>query len=230
MYIEELHYLDSNFSSINPSIPFLTEDNIQTISNKMCSLYHEIIDDTHSLLNHDVLRKSLNLLKNNKNIYIISSSSQNDLASTFRDKMARIGKHVNIYQHIDEPYYEACYLNKGDACFILISYTGETQNCIRMARKLNERNIDFITITSFGTNTLSSLSHCILHVSTREKIRNNLGTFSMNLSTLYLLDLLYSMYFSLNYEENKKKKIEISDEYETFVLSLIRDTTNDLIK
>ena len=63
MYIEELHYLDSNFSSINPSIPFLTEDNIQTISNKMCSLYHEIIDDTHSLLNHDVLRKSLNLLK-----------------------------------------------------------------------------------------------------------------------------------------------------------------------
>ena len=52
----------------------------------------------------------------------------------------------------------------------------------------------------------------------------------MNLSTLYLLDLLYSMYFSLNYEENKKKKIEISDEYETFVLSLIRDTTNDLIK
>ena len=49
--------------------------------------------------------------------------------------MARIGKHVNVYQSIDEPYYEACYLNKGDACFLLISYTGETQNCIRMAIK-----------------------------------------------------------------------------------------------
>ena len=164
------------------------------------------------------------------NIYIISSGSQNDLALTFRDKMARIGKHVNVYQSIDEPYYEACYLNKGDACFILISYTGETQNCIRMANKLNERNIDFITITSFGTNTLSSLSRCVLHVSTREKIRNNLGTFSMNLSTLYLLDLFYSMYFSLNYKENKKKKIKIADEYENFTSSLIRDTNNDLIK
>lgn len=172
----------------------------------------------------------MNLLKNNKNIYIISSGSQNNLALTFRDKMARIGKHVNVYQSIDEPYYEACYLNKGDACFLLISYTGETQNCIRMANKLNERNIDFITITSFGTNTLSSLSRCVLHVSTREKIRNNLGTFSMNLSTLYLLDLLYSMYFSLNYKENKKKKIKIADEYENFTSSLIRDTSNDLIK
>ena len=119
MYVEELHYLNSNFSDINPSIPFMTEDNIQTISNKICSLYHEIIDDTHSLLDHDMLRKALNLLKNNKNIYIISSGSQNDLALTFRDKMARIGKHVNVYQSIDEPYYEACYLNKGDACFIL---------------------------------------------------------------------------------------------------------------
>ena len=230
MYVEELHYLNSNFSDLNPSIPFMTEDNIQTISNKMCSLYHEIIDDTHSLLDHDMLRKSLNLLKNNKNIYIISSGSQNNLALTFRDKMARIGKHVNVYQSIDEPYYESCYLNKGDACFLLISYTGETQNCIRMANKLNERNIDFITITSFGTNTLSSLSRCVLHVSTREKIRNNLGTFSMNLSTLYLLDLLYSMYFSLNYKENKKKKIKIADEYENFTSSLIRDTSNDLIK
>ena len=149
MYVEELHYLNSNFSDINPSIPFMTEDNIQTISNKMCSLYHEIIDDTHSLLDHDMLRKSLNLLKNNKNIYIISSGSQNDLALTFRDKMARIGKHVNVYQSIDEPYYEACYLNKGDACFLLISYTGETQNCIRMARKLNERNIDFIVLAGY---------------------------------------------------------------------------------
>ena len=34
MYVEELHYLNSNFSDINPSIPFMTEDNIQTISNK----------------------------------------------------------------------------------------------------------------------------------------------------------------------------------------------------
>ena len=65
MYVEELHYLNSNFSDINPSIPFMTEDNIQTISNKICSLYHEIIDDTHSLLDHDMLRKALNLLKNN---------------------------------------------------------------------------------------------------------------------------------------------------------------------
>ena len=45
-----------------------------------------------------------------------------------------------------------------------------------------------------------------------------------------LLDLLYSMYFSLNYKENKKKKIKIADEYENFTSSLIRDTSNDLIK
>ena len=30
--------------------------------------------------------------------------------------------------------------------------------------------------------------------------------------------------------ENKKKKIKIADEYENFTSSLIRDTSNDLIK
>ena len=40
----------------------------------------------------------------------------------------------------------------------------------------------------------------------------------------------YKLENTIYNEENKKKKIEISDEYETFVLSLIRDTTNDLIK
>ena len=32
------------------------------------------------------------------------------------------------------------------------------------------------------------------------------------------------------YKENKKKKIKIADEYENFTSSLIRDTSNDLIK
>ena len=34
----------------------------------------------------------------------------------------------------------------------------------------------------------------------------------------------------INKKENKKKKIKIADEYENFTSSLIRDTSNDLIK
>jgi hypothetical protein len=52
----------------------------------------------------------------------------------------------------------------------------------------------------------------------------------MNLSTLYLLDMLYSLYFNLNYEENYKNKIEISKEYEEFDASTSRITKNSLIK
>ena len=102
--------------------------------------------------------------------------------------------------------------------------------CYQMAKKLNERKIEFITITSYGTNTLSSLSQNILYVSTREKIRDNLGAYSMSLSTLYLLDIIYSLYFSLDYHENREKRIEIAKEYELLGALIVRDTSNDLIK
>lgn len=229
-YIKELNYLEMNFTDVDANIPFEKEDGIQTIANKIKLLYQEIVDDTYSLNEHDALRKTVTLIKETQNLYVVASGQQINIARTFRDKMGRIGKHVCVFENVDEAYYEVCYLSKEDVCFILISYTGETRDCIQIAKKLNERKIDFITITSFGSNTLSSLSHCILHVSTRERIRDNLGAYSMSLSTLYLLDVIYSMYFSLNYSENKVKKINNSKEFETLGLSVLRDTHNDLIK
>lgn len=229
-YIEELKYLNTHFIEVDPNSPFHENDNIQSIAHKMTKLYHEIIDDTLSLMSHDQLRKALNILKRSHNIYIVTTSSHTNISHTFKDKMSRIGKHVSVFQNMDEAYYETCYLNPGEVCFILISYTGETRQCIKMAKKLNERKIEFITITSYGTNTLSSLSQNILYVSTREKIRDNLGAYSMSLSTLYLLDIIYSLYFSLDYHENREKRIEIAKEYELLGALIVRDTSNDLIK
>ena len=62
--------------------------------------------------------------------------------------------------------------------FILISYSGETSKCLFICHKLVERKLSFITITTYGTNSLSSQSDCCLYVSTREKLIDNLGTFS----------------------------------------------------
>lgn len=229
-FLQEQRYLQLNFAHVDSNYPFDSNDSIQTIAGKINMLYQEIIQDTYSLLQHDSIRQALNVLKQNKSVYIVASSSQIDIAYTFKDKMSRIGKHVSVFHDMDEAYYESCYLQQRAACFILISYTGETQNCIKMAKKLNERCIDFITITSFGTNTLSSLSSCILYVSTRERIRDNLGSYAMTLSTLYLLDVLYSLYFSLDYEKNKTQKIRIAEEFEISGLTVVRDTDNELIK
>ena len=230
-YLKEVDYLGSNFKAIDPNQPFNQQDGISEIANKINILYKETLEDTLSLLTHDLLQDALKILSKYKHISIVTSASQVGIAATFQDKMARIGIQVVVYSSTDLPYYEASYLDPEDGCFILISYTGETERCIRIAKQLNQRKINFITITSYGTNTLSSLSKHCLYVSTREKIRDNIGSYSMNISTIYLLDVLYSNYFNLHYSMNKANKIKYTNEYESYTREdLNRKTDNSSIQ
>ena len=144
-------------------------------------------------------------------------------------KMMKIGKKVDILDSMDEAFYEACYCTS-NTLFILISYSGETSKCLFICHKLIERKLSFITITTYGTNSLSSQSDCCLYVSTREKLINNLGTFSFNLSLLYLLDVLYAGYFNTSYDEHLENKTVTSMECENIFTDHGRKTDNPIIK
>ena len=143
--------------------------------------------------------------------------------------MMKIGKKVDIFDSMDEAFYEACYCTS-NTLFILISYSGETSKCLFICHKLIERKLSFITITTYGTNSLSSQSDCCLYVSTREKLINNLGAFSFNLSLLYLLDVLYAGYFNTSYDEHLENKTVTSMECENIFTDHGRKTDNPIIK
>ena len=76
--------------------------------------------------------------------------------------MMKIGKGVVVYSHAEDIYYQACYCEQ-DSCFIMISYSGETDKILKVAKKIKERGIDGLAMTSYGNNTLSSLIDCCLY-------------------------------------------------------------------
>ena len=59
---------------------------------------------------------------------------------------------------------------------------------------------------------------------------NNLGTFSFNLSLLYLLDVLYAGYFNTSYDEHLENKTVTSMECENIFTDHGRKTDNPIIK
>lgn len=224
-YTNELNYLESNFEGVNPNYPFEKNDAPLTIAYKMKNLYQEIINDCLSLMSHDQLQKITRLIEKTQYFYVVASSSQKDLASTIKEKMTRIGKQVTIFSTSQETYYRSCYLQQENVCFILISYTGETCLCINTSKVLNQRNIPFFVITSYGSNTLSKLTDNILYVSTKEKLVSNLGAYSFNLSVLYLFDIIYSICFNADYDTNLKNKRQYMEMYESQ-----RKTDNPLLQ
>lgn len=224
-YLNELTYLTSHFHTINPNYPFDYQDESLVIANKIGQLYHEIIDDTLALIHKEELQTAIDLLKKANIIYICSAGVLSDLAETFKDKMLKIGKNVVVEYKIDECFYRAAFCDK-QSVFILISYSGETDSLLSVAKKLKEHRITSIAITTLGDNTLSKLSTLNLHVSTREKLIQNLGNFSMNLSTLFLLDILYVSIFNDDFQNSYQNKISSSKGFEKNRISynpLIKD-------
>ncbi len=212
-YLEEIEYLNRQFGVVNPNIPFSEDDTIYKVANKLGILYKETIDDTLSLLHHDLFQKAVQLLIRSENIHIYSKGTALNIAESFKEKMMKIGKNVYIVNNSNYQRYDVYCIKKQD-CVIFISYSGETRSIIQMAETCIQRKVPFITMTSYGENTLNHMGNAKLYISTRENLRHNIANFNSNLSISFLLDILYSAYFSMNYKKNFEYKIAVTKKLE----------------
>lgn len=223
-YLEELEYINLQFGTVNANKPFDESDTIYKIANKMGVLYEETIKDTLSLLHHDLLQRATQMIMKTDNIHMYSYGTALNNAESFREKMMKIGKNVYITSNLNYQRYEINCISPHD-CVIFISYTGETKSIVDMALTCVHRKIPFITITSYGENTLNSLTNANLYVSTRESLANNIANFTSNLSINFILDILYSAYFSFDYQKNFEYKAKVTKKSESN-----RTSSNPILK
>lgn len=231
-FLKELDYLERNFLNINPNFPFTENDINVALASKIATLYKETVEDSLSLLHHDSLQAATKLLSNAAIIYLGMVGDTFEMAETFKNRMIKIGKTVIVERRTDNLYYSACQVPK-DACFILISYCGETESLLKVAKLLQNRKIPTIVLTSFGENALSSMFDIVIWISTREKLIENLGNFSSLISVSFILDTLYASVFQKHYTKNYQTKCDLSQMYEQKRRSLnplLNDSENQKLK
>lgn len=231
-FLKELDYLERNFLNINPNFPFTENDINVALASKIATLYKETVEDSLSLLHHDSLQAATKLLSNAAIIYLGMVGDTFEMAETFKNRMIKIGKTVIVERRTDNLYYSACQVPK-DACFILISYSGETESLLKVAKLLQNRKIPTIVLTSFVENALSSMFDIVIWISTREKLIENLGNFSSLISVSFILDTLYASVFQKHYTKNYQTKCDLSQMYEQKRRSLnplLNDSENQKLK
>ncbi|MFL2130012.1 MurR/RpiR family transcriptional regulator [Ruoffia sp. FAM 20858] len=213
-YLKEWHYLNSNYNSIDANLPFEKQDNLLSIANKLATLEHNTIQDTLSLLDYQNLMQAQEKLLKAKEIKIFGSHTNAMISQDFVTKMRRINRNVSIastFHYID---YEA-YHSTEDTCAIVISYTGENDVMLKCIDMLRERGSSIISLTSIGDNTISKLSDVTLHITTREKLYSKIANFTSNTSIIYLLNLLYAMVFTHDYDVNLDHIIEVGQIFDS---------------
>lgn len=213
-YLKEWHYLNSHYNSIDANLPFEKQDNLLSIANKLATLEHNTIQDTLSLLDYQNLLRAQEKLLKAKEIKIFGSHTNAMISQDFVTKMRRINRNVSIastFHYID---YEA-YHSTQDTCAIVISYTGENDIMLKCIDMLRERGASIISLTSIGDNTISKLSDVTLHITTREKLYSKIANFTSNTSIIYLLNLLYAVVFTHDYDINLEHIIEVGQIFDS---------------
>ncbi|WP_103061503.1 MurR/RpiR family transcriptional regulator [Actinomyces qiguomingii] len=223
-YLDELRYLSSAFTDIDANHPFTASDDDASLAGKLTALYHETIDDTAGLLDPAVLTEAAARIAAARSVHVFSQGVQADIAADFADKMSRIGHRVTIHPLADRGFYAASTLSKEDLA-LAISYSGETAGTLRAVALAARRGVGLIAITSFGRSRLADLADLVLHVSTRERLVEKLGGYAMSLSTLFLLDSLYSAVFNLDHAANLRYRTALVHGYE-----FRRDSTNPVLR
>ncbi len=211
--LKEEEYLQTHFSDIDANLPFKKSDSIMSVAAKIAALKKESIDDTLSLITHDDLRKAVSLLNQASSINIFAVSNNALICQEFQHNMSRIGKQVKVCSLQGEFAYTA-WLAEPSSCALIISYSGETPILVKAAKILKEHQIPTVLITNIGENSLLPMADCVLHICTREKLYSKIASFSTDVSIEYLLDVLYSCIFRLDYDEYLQMKIRSAQEIE----------------
>ena len=209
-FVEEQKYQESHYTDVDPNFPFTAQSSRQDIINQVCSLQVESILDTADLLDHAPLEQAVELLQASRRIALFGISPNNLLGELFARKMLSIGRAVEIPAQGNFGLL-ASSLQKED-CAVIISYSGNSsaRETGAILPILQAAGVPILAITSAGENLLRSAARYTFSISSRERLYSKISTFATENSILYILNVLFSCYFALDYEQNLARKLQTS--------------------
>ena len=213
-YSAELQFDLAHTDRIDVNFPFNEEDNDSMVAYKLASLNQEVIAETIQLIDFEQLHQIVELLDQNKDIDIYGTGNSLLAAMSFQHKMMRIQRNVNLKMLAGEQ--------------VFISYSGETNELIKIAKILKEKKTPIIVLTSIGDNRLSHYATYILNIGSREKIFTKIAPFASQTSIEYILNVIFSCLFKKDYQKNIQNKISYDKEND--VRHPLHSPVNDIIE
>jgi Transcriptional regulators len=205
-FLEEVHYQENRLNDVDANYPFKASDSTDEIVDQMKDLHVQSIIDTVTLLKETELKRAVEFFKTSQKIVILAANPNNYLAKTFQRKMLSIGRQVEIASN-GEIGLMAGSLGKND-CALIISYSGSNNSpAVEHTRLLKLAHVPIIAITSDSDNYLSSQADVVLKISSRERMYTKIENFATEISIIYILNLLFSLYFQTDYDTYKNYRL-----------------------
>ncbi len=194
---------DDNFNFDFPVNPYQTH---YEIVHKIKEDYEQTLNLTANLFSLDQLRLIASAMKKAKVIDIYTSAGNINFALNFQFQMKEIGIDVNV--PIDEYHQRLTAASSNqEHLAIVITFGGRGILADILPRILKNNETPIVLISSYDYTFKDFKPNYQLYISPYENHYKKISSFSTRLSLLYILDVLYTCYFELDYQNNIDKKL-----------------------
>ncbi|MGE4585540.1 MAG: MurR/RpiR family transcriptional regulator [Sphaerochaeta sp.] len=169
-------------------------------------LVHLVVDSTceslkgiEEVIDVQSVERAVDAILHASHILISGVGASGIVAVDLQQKLARLGLQAVYTADSDMQIVEACAL-KQDAVLVSISYSGETNSVLKVAREAKKNGSKILAITRIGGNSLSRLADCTLHVANSESLFREGATLS-RIGQLLVVDFIYTMILARRQKE-----------------------------
>lgn len=201
--LDDYRKSNENFNFDFPVNQFQTH---YEIIQKIKEDYEQTLNLTANLFSLGQLRLIASAMKKAQIIDVYTSAGNINFALNFQFQMQEIGKQVNV--PIDE-YQQRLIAASSDEnhLAIIITFGGRGILSDILPRILHKVKTPIVLISSYDYTFKDFDPDYQLYISSYENHYKKISSFSTRLSILYILDVLYTCYFKLDYQENIEKKL-----------------------
>lgn len=168
--------------------------------------YEQTLNLTANLFSLDQLRLIASAMEKSQIIDVYTSAGNINFALNFQFQMQEIGIQVNVPIDEYQQRLTAASSNENHLA-IIITFGGRGILSDILARILHKVKTPIVLISSYDYTFKDLDPDYQLYISPYENHYKKISSFSTRLSILYILDVLYTCYFKLDYQENIKKKL-----------------------
>ena len=201
--LDDYRKSNENFNFDFPVNQFQTH---YEIIQKIKEDYEQTLNLTANLFSLDQLRLIASAMEKSQIIDVYTSAGNINFALNFQFQMQEIGIQVNVPIDEYQQRLTAASSNENHLA-IIITFGGRGILSDILPRILHKVKTPIVLISSYDYTFKDLDPDYQLYISPYENHYKKISSFSTRLSILYILDVLYTCYFKLDYQENIKKKL-----------------------
>lgn len=191
--------------TVNPDYPQLADASSSQVASRISSLIRTTIRRTETILAEVNWTPIVDALATCGGVTICALSFSMDAATPFAQDLRRLGMRVTLCEEGSKSREWASTCPR-DELFILVSYTGMTDLCINIASITQHRGLKSIAVVAEGTSTLSQMTTWVIPVALMQRrfALDRVANYQTLFAQSYALSVLYSLFFSRDYEKNRQ--------------------------